>query len=189
MTDLIVTWSRQEILLLLSLVQLTLLTVTGWLISRRLARHARFQQKLAQRQVELTRAAATYRARGEDPQTTIRRLATNVTRRPLGELSPLRGGVAPTYLLFREDDTRRRLLLAAGGDLKAALQAEGVRRSVWPWRRPPVHTITACNSGALALEEIEDAWAALAERMGLPGVIPATRRWLLVELPPEELSP
>jgi len=181
-------WSRQESLLLLIFAQLTLLTVTGWLIAKRMARHARFQQKLAQRQVELARAAATYRARKEDPHTTFRRLATNVTRRPVGELSPLRGSVVPTYLLFREDDTRRRLLLAADGDLKAALQAERIRRSVLPWKRFPVYGITPLSSGALALEEIEDAWAALADRLGLLSVIPPTRRWLLVELPPEEMT-
>ncbi len=182
-------WSRQEILLLLSLVQLTLLTVVGWLISRKLGCHTRFQLKMAQRQVELAHAAATYGARGEEPQTTVRRLATNATRRAIGELMPLRGSVAPTYLLFREEDTRRRLLLAAEGDLRAALRAEGVRRSLWPWRRPRVYALSAFNSGALVLEEIEDAWAALAERLCLPAVIPATRRWLLVELPPEELIP
>ena len=74
--------------LLLAVAQLTLLTMIGWLISRRLGRHIRFQQKLAQQQVELTRAAATYRARSDDPHTTIRRIATNATRRPIGELTP-----------------------------------------------------------------------------------------------------
>ena len=182
------TWQRQEILLLLAVAQLTLLTVVGWLIGRRLARHTRFQQKLAQQQMELARAAATYRERKEDPHTTLRRIATNVTRRPIGELTPLRGSVAPTYLLLREDDTRRRLLLAAGGDLKAALRAEGVRRSLLPWKRSPVHPITPLNSGALVLEEIEDAWTALADRLGLLNIIPPTVRWELVELPPEELE-
>jgi hypothetical protein len=189
MVDTIVTWQRQEILLLVAVAQLTLLTVVGWLISRRLGRHFRFQQKLAQQQVELTRAAATYRARGEDPHTTVRRIATNATRRPIGELTPLRGSVAPTYLLFREDATRRRLLLAAGGDLQAALRVEGVRRSPLPWKRPLVCIITPFSSGALALEEIADAWAALAGRLGLLSVLPAVGRWELVELPPEELSP
>ena len=189
MADTILTWPRQELLLLLAVAQLTLLTMVGWLISRRLGRHVRFQQKLAQQQVELTRAAATYRARGEDPHTTVRRIATNATRRPIGELTPLRGGVAPTYLLFREDATRRRLLLAADGDLKAALRAEGVRRSPLPWRRPPVCAITPFTNGALALEEIADAWAALADRLGLLSVLPSVGRWELVELPPEELAP
>jgi hypothetical protein len=188
MTETFVTWPRQELLLLLNAAQLMLLTVVGWLISRRLARHIRFQQKLAQQQVELTRAAATYRAHGEDPHTTVRRIATNATRRPIGELTPLRGSVAPTYLLFREDDTRRRLLLAAGGDLQAALRVEGVRRSPLPWRRPSVCTITPFTNGALALEEIADAWAALAERLGLLSVLPSVGRWELVELPPEELG-
>lgn len=187
MNPAIQTWQRQEILLLLAVAQLTLLTVVGWLISRRLARHIRFQQKLAQRQVELARAAATYRAREEDPHTTFRRIATNVTRRPLGELTPLRGSVAPTYLLFREDDTRRRLLLAADGDLRAALRAEGVRQSPLPWRRYPVCAITPANGSALVMEEIADAWAALAERLGLVSVLPSVGRWLLAELPPEEL--
>jgi hypothetical protein len=189
MADTLVTWQRQELLLLLAVAQLTLLTVVGWLINRRLARHMRFQQKLAQQQVELARAAATYRARKEDPHTTIRRIATNVTRRSIGELTPLRGSVAPTYLLLREDDTRRRLLLAADGDLKAALRAEAIRRSPLPWKRPSVCVVTPFNSGALALEEIADAWAALAERLGLLSVLPSVGRWLLVELPPEELSP
>lgn len=188
MADIILTWPRQELLLLLAVAQLTLLTVIGWLINRRLARHIRFQQKLAQTQVELTRAAATYRARGEDPHTTIRRIATNATRRPIGELTPLRGSVAPTYLLFREDDTRQRLLLAAGGDLKAALRAEGARQSPWPWKRYPVCTVTPFTNGALALEEIADAWAALADRLGLLGVLPSVGRWELVELPPEEFD-
>jgi len=188
MADILATWPRQELLLLLNAAQLMLLTAVGWLISRRLARHIRFQQKLAQQQVELTRAAATYRAHGEDPHTTVRRIATNATRRPIGELTPLRGSVAPTYLLFREDDTRRRLLLAAGGDLQAALRAEGVRRSPLPWRRPPVCTITPFTNGALALEEIADAWAALADRLGLLSVLPSVGRWELVELPPEELG-
>jgi hypothetical protein len=188
MADILATWPRQELLLLLNAAQLMLLTVVGWLISRRLARHIRFQQKLAQQQVDLTRAAATYRAHGEDPHTTVRRIATNATRRPIGELTPLRGGVAPTYLLFREDDTRRRLLLAAGGDLQAALRVEGVRRSPLPWRRPPVCTITPFTNGALALEEIADAWAALADRLGLLSVLPSVGRWELVELPPEELG-
>jgi hypothetical protein len=187
MADILATWPRQELLLLLNAAQLTLLTVIGWLISRRLARHIRFQQKLAQQQVELTRAAATYRARGEDPHTTVRRIATNATRRPSGELTPLRGHIAPTYLLFREDATRRRLLLAADGNLKAALRAEGVRRSPLPWRQPPVCAITPFTNGALALEEITDAWAALADRLGLLSVLPSVRRWELVELPPEEL--
>jgi hypothetical protein len=189
-------WQRQEILLLIAAVQLTLLTAIGWLIARRVARHTRFQQKLAQAQVELTRAAATYRARKEDPHTTVRRLVTNVTRQPIGELTPLRGSVAPIYLLFREDDTRRRLLLAADGDLKAALHAERVRQSALPcgvplprrWRRFPVYAITPFNSGALALEEIEDAWAALAPRLNLLSVIPSAGRWELVMLPPEELA-
>lgn len=186
--DILDAWSRQEILLLLAVAQLTLLTVTGWLIARRLAVHVRFQQKLAQRQVELTRAAATYRARKEEPHTTFRRIFTNATRRAMGELTPLRGGLAPTYLLFREDDTRRRLLLAADGDLRAALQAEGIRQSLLPWKRPPVYAITSWSNGALALEEIADAWAALAERLGLLSVLPEVGRWLLVELPPEELA-
>jgi hypothetical protein len=189
MVEPILTWPRQELLLLLAVAQLMLLTVVGWLISRRLGRHMRFQQKLAQQQVELTRAAATYRARGEDPHTTVRRIATNATRRPIGELTPLRGGVAPTYLLFCEDATRRRLLLAAGGDLKAALRAEGVPHSFLPWKRHAVCTITPFNSGALALEEIADAWAALAGRLGLLSVLPSVGRWELVELLPEELSP
>jgi len=189
MVDIIQTWHRQEILLLLAVAQLTLLTVIGWLINRRLARHTRFQQKSAQTQMELTRAAATYRARGEDPHTTFRRIATNALRRPVGDLTPLRGSVAPTYLLFREDDTRRRLLLAADGDLKASLCAEGIRQSPLPWKRYPLHAITPMNSGALALEEIEDAWAALADRLGLLSVVPSTKRWELVELPPEELAP
>jgi len=137
MAEPLATWPRQELLLLLNAAQLMLLTMVGWLISRKLARHVRFQQKLAQQQVELTRAAATYRARGEDPHTTVRRIATNATRRPIGELTPLRGGVAPTYLLFREDATRRRLLLVADGDLKASLHAEGVPHSFLPWKRPP----------------------------------------------------
>ena len=181
-------WQRQEILLLIAVVQLTLLMVTGWLISRRLARHVRFQQKLAQAQVELTRAAATYRARGEDPPTTIRRIATNATRRPIGELTPLRGSVAPTYLLFREDDTRRRLLLAADGDRRAAMRTERVRQSLLPWKRFAICTITPSGSGALALEEIEDAWAALAPGLNLARVIPTAGRWELVVLPPEELA-
>ena len=187
MAEPILTWPRQELLLLLNAAQLMLLTVVGWLISRRLGRHLRFQQKLAQQQVELTRAAATYRSRGEDPHTTVRRIATNATRRPIGELTPLRGSVAPTYLLFREDATRRRLLLAADGDLKAALRAEGIGRSPLPWKRLPVCTITPFTNGALALEEIADAWAALADRLGLLSVLPSVRRWELVELPPEEL--
>jgi len=164
MAEPILTWPRQEILLLLAVAQLALLTVVGWLISRRLARHIRFQQKLARRQVELTRAAATYRARGEDPHTTVRRIATNVIRRPIGELTPLRGGVAPTYLLFREDD------------------------SPLPWKRPSECVITPFNSGALALEEIADAWTALADRLGLLSVLPSVGRWELVELPPEEFE-
>lgn len=188
MAEPILTWPRQELLLLLAVAQLTLLTTVGWLISRRLGRHIRFQQKLAQQQVELTRAAATYRARGEDPHTTVRRIATNATRRPIGELTPLRGGVAPTYLLFREHTTRRRLLLAADGDLKAALRAEGVRRSPLPWKRPSTCVITPFNNGALALEEIADAWAALADRLGLLSVLPSVRRWEISELPPEEFE-
>jgi hypothetical protein len=188
MTEPILAWPRQELLLLLAIAQLALLTAFGWLISRRLGRHMRFQQKLAQQQVELTRAAATYRARGEDPHTTVRRIATNATRRPIGELTPLRGGVAPTYLLFREDATRRRLLLAADGDLKAVLRAEGVRWSRLPWKRYPVCPITPFNSGALALEEVADAWAALAGRLGLLSLLPSAKRWELVELPPEELE-
>ena len=181
-------WQRQEILLLIAVAQLTLLTVTGWLISRRLARHIRFQQKLAQKQVELTRAAATYRARGEDPPTTIRRIATNVSRRSIGELAPLRGSVAPTYLLFREEDTRRRLLLAADGDRRAAMRAERIRQSALPWERFAVYAITPFSSGTLALEEIEDAWAALAPGLNLVRVIPTAGRWELVMLPPEELA-
>jgi len=189
MADITLSWSRQEILLLLVIGQLALLAVLVWLIGRRLADHVRYGQNLARRQVELTRAAATYRARGEDAHTTVRRLATNATRRPIGELAPLRGGVAPTYLLFHEDDTRRRLLLAAGGHLKGALRAEGARQSPLPWRRTPACSITPFNSGALALEELADAWAALAPGLGLPPVLPAVGRWDVVELPPEEFEP
>lgn len=188
MAESILNWPRLEILLLLAVAQLALLTAIGWLICRRLARYIRFQQKVAQAQAELSRAAATYRARGEDPHTTIRRIATNATRRPIGELTPLRGSVAPTYLLFREDDTRRRLLLAAGGGLKAALRAEGARQSRWPWKRVTVYIISPFNCGALALEEIADAWAALAGRLSLLSVLPDVGRWELVELAPEEFE-
>ena len=48
--------------------------------------------------------------------------------------------------------------------------------------------ITPFNSGALALEEIADAWAALADRLGLLSVLPSVRRWEIVELPPEEFE-
>jgi len=178
-------WQRTEILLLTAVAQLVLLTLVGWLISSRVERQTRVQHRLAQRQLGLTRAAAVFRVREEDPHTTFRRIVTNAVGRSIGEITPLRGSVTPIYLLFREDATQRRLLLAAAGDLKAALRAEGIRQNLLPWKRYPVRAITPLNCGAMVGEEIEDAWAVLADRLGLPAAAPPVSHWALVDLPAE----
>jgi hypothetical protein len=174
-------WQRAEVLLLAIFAQLTLLTLVGLLVAHRLGclagRPPGQRAKPTQASTNRT-TVAPGPTHDEDPHITLRRLAGQAAGRPIGDLSPLRGSLNPIYLLFREDDTRRRLLLAAG-PAQAALRAEGVRSRLLPRRRYPSHV--------LAPDDVAAAWTALAPRLDLPAEPPPVARWTLVELPPEEL--
>jgi hypothetical protein len=165
-------WQRSEVLLLLVFAQLTLLTLVGLLVAHRLG-HRRVQVVQAPPTMTSTRLTGD-----EDPHPAFRRLAAGVTSRAVGDLTPLRGSADPAYLLFREDDTRRRLLLVGGKNPKASLKVLHVRR-----RRCPTYALNSMHKA-----EIAAVWMALAPRLNLPAWPPASRRWWLVELPPEELS-
>ncbi|MGD2207340.1 MAG: hypothetical protein PVH17_11240 [Anaerolineae bacterium] len=171
------TWQRTEILLLAIFAQLTLLALVGLLIARRLR-----QQRRTPASGRTKVRPATARPAADDPHATIRQLVSQTTGQSVRELTPLAGSVEPAHLLFREDDTRRRLLLAAGKSPGNSLKALGIRQSFLPWRRYPTHRL-APDDGA----EIAAAWTALALLLDLP-VKPPGARWTLVELPPEELA-
>jgi hypothetical protein len=155
----------------------------GWQIARQT--HVQQATTLARMRMEVDLAAANYRPRDEDPITTIRRIASRVMGRDVGDLTPLRGGVSPIYLIFLENRTRRKLLLVALGHLKAALTIENGHHRRFPWARSPRFRIEPLSSGVFVLEEIACAWTALAEQLVLPEVPPLAEKWHLVELPAE----
>jgi hypothetical protein len=185
---LLASWQRTDVLLLLVFAQLTLLALTGLLIAHRLAGRAStaYPRQRPDRQETPGRAqppihfALEPAGGNEDPHDLFRRIAINAAQRTIGDLTPLQGSVDPAYLLFREDDTRRRLLLAADKNPRASLKALGLRPSR---RRYPAYPLAASYSIALA-----GAWHALAVQLDLSAWPPPTAGWTLVELPPEELS-
>lgn len=175
-------------ILLIMLVLLALLAAINWLTLWRVARLGRLQKELSQAQMGLAQAVLASRVGEGGSHAALCRIVSSVVGQPVKDLTPLRGSVAPTYLLFREDGTRRRLLLAAAGDLKTVMQAEGIRQSRLPWRRHPVHAVDPKAAGPLVQEEIASAWEALAPKLDLPGSAPTVKGWKLAVLPPEELA-
>lgn len=177
-----------HVILLIVVALFALLAAINWLTLWRVARLGRLQKELAQAQMGLAQAVLASRAGEGDPHAALCRIISSVVGQPVKDLTPLRGSIAPTYLLFREDGTRRRLLLAAAGDLKAAMRTEVIGQSHLPWRRHPVHAVDPKAAGPLAREEIANAWVALAPKLDLPGSMPVIKGWKLAVLPPEELA-
>lgn len=172
-------WEQLQAVLLASFALLVFLAFTNWLIAWRVATY----QDLGQARVSLARA--TDPRERKDPHAALCQALARITGQRIDALTPLVGSEDPPYLLLREDNTRRRLLLAGAGKLKHAQRSLKLRERIPRGQR---WTIKPSASNSLALETIVEAWAALAPGLGLPGEALFTTSWELVLLPPEELG-
>lgn len=173
-----------QAILLASFALLVSLAFTNWLIAWRLAGQARTYRDLARAMVRLARATDR-REQNQDPHAALCQVLARVTGQRIDALTPLAGSEDPPYLLLREDNTRRRLLLAGAGKLKHAQRSLKLRERI-PRRQR--WTIQPSARTPMALETIVEAWAALAPGLGLPPEAHFTTSWELALLPPEELG-